>query len=67
MTSDLDIRRSAWLIIKRYGADAAAFAAVRADALIAEGDLEGAAIWKSIHKAIEELQADKPEPGEKVN
>jgi hypothetical protein len=67
MTSDLDIRRSAWLIIKRYGAEAAAFAAVRADALLAEGDLEGAVIWKAIYKAIDALQAERPAPGEKVN
>jgi hypothetical protein len=40
--------------------DAAAFAAIRADALLDAGDLEGSAVWRSIAKEIEKLQAEKP-------
>jgi hypothetical protein len=38
------------------------FAAIRANALLDAGDLEGSAVWRSIAKEIEKLQADKPAP-----
>ena len=41
MTSDLDIYRSAHLLIKRHGDDAAIEAAMRADELAEDGDMEG--------------------------
>ncbi|HKF64287.1 MAG TPA: hypothetical protein VKB42_23140, partial [Dongiaceae bacterium] len=41
-------------------------AAERADDLLEAGDIEGAAIWRAILDAIEELQRG-PEPGEMVN
>ena len=67
MIPDLDIDRSAWLVIRRHGRDAAFQAAVRADQLLTEGDVEGAAVWQRIVKAIERLQAQKPGEGEKVH
>ncbi len=36
------------------------YAAMRADALLAAGDLEGAATWRKIIAAIEVLQATGP-------
>ena len=42
--------------MKRYGTDAALEAGMRADALLAEGDVEGVATWRAIIRAIEELQ-----------
>ena len=57
MTSDLDIYRSAWLIIKRHGDDAIVFAAMRADELLERGDLEGQRAWLRIVDAIGELQS----------
>jgi len=67
MISDPDIWRAAQLIVKRHGADAPIVAAQRADELFNEGDLDGAAIWKRILHAVEELQRVKPKVGERVN
>ena len=55
MTSDLDIYRSAKLLVKRHGPDAPIQAAMRADAMLDKGDLDGYAAWKRIVKAAEEL------------
>ncbi len=41
MTPDLDIYRSANVIIKQYGEDAPIHAAMRADAMLDKGDLDG--------------------------
>lgn len=62
MTSDLDIYQSANLRIKHHGADAPIEAAMRADALLEAGDLNGYAMWKRIIKAGAELQRARPGP-----
>ena len=67
MISDPDIWRAAQLIVKRHSADALIVAAQRADELFNEGDLDGAAVWRRILHAVEELQRVKPNAGEKVN
>ncbi len=41
MTSDLDIYRSANLLVKKHGEDAPIHAAMRAQALLEAGDLGG--------------------------
>ncbi len=41
--SDLDIYRSAQVLVKRHGQDAPIHAAMRADAMLDKGDLEGCA------------------------
>lgn len=56
VTSDIDIWRSANLLIKQHGADAAIVAAQRADELLAAGDVEGQLVWKRIITAINDLQ-----------
>ena len=48
MTSDLDIFRSASVLIREHSAGAALEAAQRADALLERGDMEGAAVWKRL-------------------
>ncbi len=63
MTSDLDIYRSAHLLIKRHGDDAPIEAAMRADELMEAGDMEGVAVWKMILNAIKELLDTTP-PGD---
>ncbi len=63
MTSDLDIYRSAHELIKQHGDAADIEAAMRADACLAAGDMEGEAVWIRIAKAIEELQS-KERPGD---
>ena len=65
MTSDLDIYRAPHLLIKRYGDDAPIEAAMRADELAADGDMEGRAVEPRIMKAVEALlSAERPEDAE---
>ena len=52
MIPDIDTWRAAQLLVKRYGADAGLQAGMRADELLAEGDVEGGAIWRAIIRAI---------------
>ncbi len=67
MTSDLDIYRSANLLVKQHDEDARVHTAMNADAMLEAGDLDGLAIWKRILKAVEDLQAKEPKPGEAVH
>ncbi len=55
MIPDLDIYRSANELIKQHGDAADIEAAMKADAHLAAGDMEGEAVWLRIVKAIEEL------------
>ncbi len=66
MTSDLDIFRSAQVLVKQHGEDAPIQAAMRADAMLEAGDLDGLATWKRILRAVEELQGTGSKPGEAV-
>lgn len=52
MTSDLDVWRSAHVLIRQHGRNAALIAAQRADELLAAGDIEGQSVWKRIRAAI---------------
>ncbi len=56
MILDLDIFRSANVLVKQHGPDAPVEAAMRADAMLEAGDLGGYAVWRRIVKAVEELQ-----------
>ncbi len=64
MIRDLDIYRSANVLVKRYGEDAALKAARRADVMLERGDMDGYAVWKQIVKAVEEMQRTEPAIGE---
>ena len=64
MTSDLDIYRSASVLIREHGEDAALEAAQRADAMLEKGDMEGAAVWRLVLKAVEELRRKERREGE---
>lgn len=44
-----------------HGADAVIQAAMKADALLAEGDLVGAAAWRQVIVAIESLENTEPD------
>ncbi|MEE9250127.1 MAG: hypothetical protein V3U93_03245 [Alphaproteobacteria bacterium] len=61
--SDLDIYRS----VNQQGDEAPIHAAMRADELLDAGDLEGAAVWRRIVSAINELLADKPGDGAHIH
>jgi hypothetical protein len=67
MISEQDIWMAAKAFIRRHGRNAGMETAARADEHLEHGDAEGSALWKRILAAIEKLQAEKPEPGEKVN
>ena len=56
MISALDIYRSAGVLIREHGEDAALEAAMRADAMLEKSNLEGLAAWKRIVRAVEEVQ-----------
>ncbi len=64
MTSDIDIFRSASVLIREHGEDAALEAAQLADAMLERGDMEGAAVWRRIVKAVEEMQREERWPGQ---
>ena len=63
MTSDFDIYRSASVIIERYGEDAPIHAAMRADAMLESGDLEGSAASKRLLRVVEDIQRKTPKVG----
>ncbi len=67
MTSDLEIYRSAKLLIDRHGDDAVIEAAMMADKMLEQGDLDGLATWNRILRAIEELRAGKRPEGEQLH
>ncbi len=67
MVDDIDVYRSAKVVIEQYGQDAPINAAMRADAMLDKGDLDGSAVWKRILQAVEELQGVEPEISERIN
>ncbi len=67
MIPDLDIYRSANVLLEQHGPDAPIHAAMRADAMLEAGDLDGVATWRRILRAVEELQGTAPKPGEVVH
>ncbi len=59
MIPDLDIYRTANILVKQHGEDAPIEAAMRADAMLEKGDLEGCAVWKRVQNApCQSLEAD---------
>ncbi len=67
MIPDLDIYRTANVLVKQHGPDAPIHAAMRADAMLEAGDLDGYAAWKRILRTIEELQGAVPKLGEAIH
>ncbi len=53
--------------MKQHSQDASIEAAMRADAMLDKGDLEGCAAWRRILRAVEELQGTVPKPGKAVH
>ncbi len=66
MIPDLDIYRSANLLVKHHGQDAPIEAAMRADAMLERADLDGYAVWKRIVKAVGELLSKERPDGATV-
>ena len=68
MVDEIDIYRSANLLIKQHGEDAAIFAAMQADACLEKGDLDGKVVWLTVIRAIEELlNASPPDQGASIH
>ena len=67
MIPALDIYRSANVLVKQHGPDAPIHAAMRADAMLEAGDLDGYAVWKRILRAVEVLRKREPGPGARVH
>ena len=67
MPTDLDIYRSAKLLIDRHGEHAIIEAAMRADELLDMGGLDGQRVWMAIRAAVRELQRERPGDGERVH
>ena len=67
MIPDLDIWRSARVLVTQHGPDAPIKAAMRADAMLEAGDLDGYAVWKRVLKALRELDGTAPGPGVTVH
>ncbi len=67
MISDIDIYRSAHVVVKRYGEDAAIEAAMRADEMLEKGELAGYGVWRRILEAVEELERMEPAAGDRLH
>ena len=67
MTSDLDIYRSANLLVKQHGADAPIHAALQVDAMLDAGDMDARAVWLWIVRAVEELMRARWQNGASVH
>ncbi len=63
----LDIYRSANVLVKRHGEDAPIQAAIRADAMLEAGDLDGCAVWRGILRAVEEMQREIATAGDQIH
>ena len=65
--NDIDAYRSAKLLLDQHGETAATIAAMRADEFFERGDMDGAAAWRRIIKAIDELSKRRPTDGERLH
>ena len=60
MVPEIDTWRAAMLMLKRYGENAHMESAARADELAADGDHDGAAVWRRITGAVAQLASTTP-------
>lgn len=65
--SSTDVWRAASALVIEHGKEAGFFARLRADAMLAQSDVDGHLLWKRIARAVRELQRDKPLAGEWLN
>jgi hypothetical protein len=67
LTSDLDIYRTANVLIREHGDEADLEAAQHADAMLEKGAIDGQRVWKRVLAAVKEIQREEPREGEAVN
>ena len=65
--TELDIWRSANILLKRYGGEAVFIASKRADELLDQGDVQGCSAWVRIAKAIIELERKSAGKADRVH
>ena len=61
--TDLDIYRSARVLIDQHGEDAPIWAAQKANTMLERGNMDGERLWLRILEAIDTLQATEPPDG----
>ena len=66
MISDLDIYRTAKLLVDKHDNEAPIHAAMRADEFLAKGNLDGQATWVRVLAAAKELLATEPPEGKAI-
>lgn len=64
---EIDIWRTARLLMTQHGNRAWLNAAERAEVLFDQKDYDGSSVWTRVCRAIEELERKKPREGEAVN
>ena len=64
--NDLDVWRSAHVLVRAHGSDAVFVATRRADKMLDEGDVAGFSVWRRIGRAIVELTRSRA-PGTPLN
>ena len=65
--SEIDVYRTANLLVKQHGTEAPIEAAMRADALLEKSDLDGQRVWLRILAAVNELLDTQPGDGAVVH
>ena len=65
--SEIDVFRSAKLLVEQHGAEAPIEAALHYDAMLEKGDMDGRAVWLRILKAVGELLDTRPGDGAAVH
>ncbi len=65
--SELDMYRSASLLVQQNGTEAPIEAAMHADAMLDKGDFDGQRVWLCILAAVNELLASQPGDGARVH
>jgi len=67
MPSQLDLYRSAAVMLRHHGQDAMLEAVYTCDSLRQKGDAQGAEVWRAIMWAIDELERQEPNQGERLH
>ena len=64
--TNLDIWRSASVLLNQYGEGASLHAANKCDEMLDAGNMDGRALWGRIYEAVLELGREAPGEGERV-
>jgi hypothetical protein len=64
---EIDIWRTAKILIDAHGAEASLEAAHRADHALEDGLQDAVNVWKRVMRAVEDLQRPKPNASEPLN